>query len=440
MFSPFPRRALALLAACLAAACNQGGSSGSVRTSALRVDEVGSLLADPARERVYVADRTSNRLLAIDPRTGGTDGEVALGAAPSGLASDDLGKELYVAVPARSGIVTIDAATLTIVREVRLRAPPNAIVWERDGFVLAATPEGLLEIDVATGAANVAVADVRVDALLTADRSHSVFYAAQSAGAQIELFRYEPNRRADGTRSVLLPRTGPPAGPSLSFDELRLIVGARGDGSIAVLDAVDLRTIDVIAWKPGPVALVESPTATRLYVADGSAQAEGLDLARYEPLQTVLTPDAIRPRGLVVDEAARHLMVHLVDDSVRSIVLFDAQLDGAPIVTAGTDYALTIEGEPLEGFVLYAGASAGVSFLDPPGTPDPRFLDLDLSSAVLLAGGTLDGAGRFTATLPIDPDEVDGYVFLQAVLLGGPGGGLRAVSNPRVVHVVRPTP
>ena len=432
------RRALVVLAVGLMTACNGGGSSssGGASNTLATVGELGGMAADPARERVYVADRAANRLLAIDSNTGFVAGTIAFDGAPAGVATDELGTRVYVAVPDENAIVTIDATTLKVVGQVTNPFRPQALQFARDGFVFATTQNGLAEIDVATGAANFVLPGVESSALLASDPDREHLWAVQGAGAGISVFMWRPLLPPSTAVEVLLPRAGTPSGLALAYDEARLLVAIRGDDVVEVLDAETLAAIDSLPFDPGPTAIAANPGATRLYVANGGSLAEGIELEAYGSFDLVLTEGPIQPFGMIVDSSAQHLLVHLEDGAIQSVPLFDGTLDGATVVRAGTSLNLAIGGEAFEGYVLYAGIEPGISELEVPSTPDSRFLDLELASAFVLSIGDLDATGLHELSFPVDADTPAGRVFLQAVHLGAPGGGLRAVGNPLVVRLM----
>ena len=422
----------------LASSCGHSGASRRDDARiATKLEQAGGMRADPVRERVYVADRTAQRLLVVDPATGGVIQSAALPGVPAGIATDEAGDRLFVALTDRLSVVTLDAVTLAVTRETKLLSQPRNLEWIRVDTVLAATTAGLVEVDVATGSTRSVGPAVAATALLAADVERSLVFAAQPDANGIAIYRFDLSSPIGGNASVVLPQPGPPTGLTLSFDRHRLMVGARQDASLLILNAQTLALIDrVPSASTGPLAMACNRVSTRLYVAPGGPVADGIELERFATFQTLVAPDAIRAMGMVVDPFSAHLLVHLDDDTLRSVPLFNARLQGPLVAVPGADFSVEIRGEPDEGFVLYAGVQPGVTYLDPPGSPAPRFLDLDLAVAMPLASGVLDGLGHRDIVFTVDPAATDGTVLLQSVLLGTPGSGLRAVSNPFAVKVV----
>jgi sugar lactone lactonase YvrE len=115
---------------------------------------LGELIAAP--RGVFVADRMGDRVLAVAQGEGGEPsitGEVAV-REPYGLALSPDGATLLVTSVADHELVQLDAATLTPIRRVELRAEPRGVAISPDGtraIVGFLSSGALAEIELASG-------------------------------------------------------------------------------------------------------------------------------------------------------------------------------------------------------------------------------------------------------------------------------------------------
>ena len=65
---------------------------------------------------------------------------------------------------------------------------------------------------------------------------------------------------------------------------------------------------------------------------------------------------------------------------MQSYYLFDVQLNGPGAVRQASGYTVTIQGPPNAVYYFLASGDPGYVYLDPPNSPDPRFLDLALGA------------------------------------------------------------
>jgi YVTN family beta-propeller protein len=86
--------------------------------------------------------------------------DVAVGAAPFGIALGPDGKTAYVANTGGNSVTVIDAATLTVTRTIALGTSPAGLGIAPDGHVVyvAVGTGGVLPVDPATGAVGALIA------------------------------------------------------------------------------------------------------------------------------------------------------------------------------------------------------------------------------------------------------------------------------------------
>lgn len=335
---PLPRTT-ALLAAIAVAACGPPPGDRLLLTSTY-TDEVITL--DPADGRVVDRTAVDPRPAERDEPSGvavAPDGErwvaVAQGTEPTahlfhrdgsserpavslGLRAagrpgmDPEGRRVLVpeywlgdATPGGAALLTLDDAAVTVLPP--LCVAPHQAAWSPDGRWVAvpcALDDQLLLLDGATlavrhrvalspAAANPTDAADPTDAVAAADgragtgaagvplvRPMNVAWAPDSGRLWVTLLRQGAVAAIDttGTEIARAPAPRGPAGIAVTPDGSRLIVPARDDFLVAVLDATTLETLDrlVVADDPNPHGVVISPDGSTVYVTrEGTARSPG---------------------------------------------------------------------------------------------------------------------------------------------------------------------
>ena len=425
----------------IAAGCSNGGSSKSV--SETRVSRTGAIVADPARNRIYVADVDHRRLVAFDSSSAALAGEAPFDAEPEGVASDARGERVYVTLPTLHRIVVLDATTFAEVQAFDSVNALHAIAWRDNHRVVVVTDVGLALVDVDAATEQTIIPDTPGNGLIVHDSKQRRVWTAFSLDGQLGVATIDPDLPGDEPFGELLfPSVDPPVSLALTFDETSLLVGSDVDATLYVVDAATLAVSSTVPLPPVLVALGSNVESTRLFSSPGDPSANELAADSYTGVEQYVASNAILPRGVVVDTISSNLMVHLADSTMEALPLFDDTLVGLPNLVTGTSYTLTLTGPPGAHYFLVGSARPGFIHYGPSSAQPTLFADLDPTTLLVLAQGQLDGAGQATFTgtvLPASFPEGTRY-YLQAVVVDPATMTLRAPTNPMRVTIFDPSP
>ncbi len=107
--------------------------------------DLRKIVADPVRDRVYVADATENKILVISTKSRTITKSISVGTEPNGLAVDDEGAFLYVANAGDTTISVVDLDSLKVSTNIALPAAPWELVAGRQGRLYVALEQSWIE-------------------------------------------------------------------------------------------------------------------------------------------------------------------------------------------------------------------------------------------------------------------------------------------------------
>jgi sugar lactone lactonase YvrE len=427
---------LVLSTALAPASCNR--SSSSQTRGIAGVTTVCGVAADPSRDRVYVGDTTTGRVVALDVASGLQVSEVSLGDTIGGMALDGCYSRLYVSVTGGLRIDVVDPDSFLRASTLNLGVPVYALAPGASGHLLAVTSSALVDLDPATMKRTPLLPNVDVQSFLCSDRFASRAWLAESRDGEVVVSTFDlTDLAAPATTSQpgLVP--GSCVGIALAADGSKLYVGTDGADGVVVLDAVSLTKLGTIPLGPGLHGIAANTTATRLYFTYGDLLVESVNLDLYAAGRETTLTSAMRERGLAVAPNNASLVVSGDDTVVTQYPLFDLTIDVASAVRQGVDYTLTIEGDPNAPWFLFWSQSPGYAYLDAPTSDDPRFFDLDGSTFGTIATGTLDstGHGQLSDTIPSGLVGPIDFV-IQLAELRHPGKSGVVISNPVAIRIL----
>jgi len=421
--------------------CSNGGSSSNTANTNALVSQAGTIVADPARNRVYVADAGNRRLLAFNSETGALEVNIALASSPDGVASDARGSQLFITLPTLHQIVTFDASSFVQTGQYGSANALHAIAWRDARRVIVASDAGLLLVDLALGTETTIIPGTAGNALIVQDHQNRRVWTAFSLNDELGVATIDPDLGGDvPLGNILGPAVDPPVSLTLSHDQASLFVGLRNTAELDVIDAATITLTSTVPLPPALVAVGPNVESTRLYCSPGDDSAKDVPADTFTGGADYLASGAILPLGAAVDTNSANLMVHLSNSTMETLPLFDDTLVGVPVLTIGTFYTLTLTGPFGEHFFLVGAARPGFIHYGPPTAQPQMFVDLDLATLIVLAQGKLDGGGNatFTGTLiPATIPEGTQY-FLQAVVVDPATKQLGGPTNPMRVTIFDP--
>jgi DNA-binding beta-propeller fold protein YncE len=430
---------IALLAAA-AAGCSNGGSSSSSVTNT-SVSQAGTIVADPARNRIYVADAGNQRLLAFNSVSGALELNVPLASSPDGVASDARGAQVFVTLPSLHQIVTFDGSTFVQTGQFSSANALHAIAWRDARRVVVASDVALLLVDLALGTETAIIPNTPGNALIVQDHDHRRVWTAFSLNGELGVATIDPDLGGDVPAGNLLgPSVDAPVNLTLSYDQSQLFVGLTNTAKLDVIDAATISLTSTIAMPPALVALGPNVESTRLYHSPGDDSATDVPADTFTVGSSYLATAAILDRGVAVDTLGSNLLVHLANSTMEALPLFDDTLFGEPVLVTGTSYTLTLTGTPGEHFFLVGAARPGFIHYGPATAQPQMFVDLDLATVLVLAQGKLDGGGKATFTGTLDSGTIPegSQYFLQAVVVDPTTRRLGGPTNPMRVTIFDP--
>lgn len=435
-----PRLSFAFLA--VAAGCSNGGGSSKSVTDA-RVSRAGAIVADPARNRIYVADIDQRRLLAFDSTSGALTAAAPLDSEPEGVASDARGDRVYVTLPTLHRIVVFDGSTFASAGSFDSVNALHAIAWRDKNRVVVVSDVGLELIDLDAATESTIIPGTPGNGLIVQDEKQHRVWTAFTLNDQLGVATIDPDLTGDvPVGNMIGPSVDPPISFALSYDQSSLYVGSDVDATLDVVDATTLLLTSTVPLPPVLVALGSNVESTRIYASPGDPTATEFACDTFVGGDEYAARAAILSGGAVVDTNSSNLLVHLADSTMQALPLFDDTLDGLPVLITGTSYTLTLHGPPGDHYFLVGAARSGFIHYGPPSAQPPLFADLDPVTLLVLAQGELDGGGEATFTGTVAPASVPQGTryFLQAVLVDPATRTLRAPTNPMRITIFDATP
>lgn len=211
------------------------------------------IAVNPKTGAVYVADWYARRVFALrpDPQAGAVlDGEIAVGASPSGIAVTPDGATILVANREDDSVSVIDAATRTEVRRIPVGRHPFGITLDASGaraYTANVTGNDVSVIDVAAGR--------EIGRVKTGERPYVV---ALSGGRGFVTDQYSGTVTVFDTDSLGKTATiavgDHPEGIAASRDGRTLYVANWGSNTLSVIDAATLVLTKDIPVADGPRA------------------------------------------------------------------------------------------------------------------------------------------------------------------------------------------
>ena len=232
----------------------------------------------------YIPSSNANVVTVIDLATNAVVGTVAVGRAPSGVATNPVGTSVYVLNALDNSVSVIDAATRTVVATV----PVGNLGGNGDG--IAISPDG-----------------TRVYVVNTEDNTISIIDATSKAVIQ-------PAIRV-GQR---------PLGIAIDSSGVRAYVGNHDSASMSILDLPTGISVTEIALGAAPRGIAIDPNGIRVYVATSDGIMP-IDVANMSALATIPFKGA---RGVAVSPDGRN--VYATSDEGHSLLTIDTA-SGAPV-------------------------------------------------------------------------------------------------------------
>jgi hypothetical protein len=206
------------------------------------------------------------------------------------------------------------------------------------------------------------------------------------------------------------------------------------DAGLFLLNASDLQEQRRVDLGADVRAAALSETTTRLFVARGSV-VEWMETRKFKFGGDTMAGGDVTSESLMVDPSSTTALVHTSLDRVETYEVVGPEVHSLPVIRLGEMFDLQIRGNPGDNFQLFFNLDPAVTFLDPPGTPERRFLDLDATNLFLLLAGTFDATGEVNRQFhPQASEPFAGIECVVQLITEGPGGALREVSNPQ--HLV----
>jgi hypothetical protein len=417
-------RIAVLLLSTSAAACSNGGSSSSQAANP-QVLVAGAMVDDPARNRVYVVDNGSDRLIAFDSATSALLDTASFGSPIEGVARDDDGDRVFVTLPERKRVEVMDAATLTLQKEFALNSAMHGILWRDAGRLVVATDVGMLLIDVDNLTGRTIIDDAGPDARIVQDALHKRVWCAFTRGSDLVVASVSPDIIGDTPKEVAIATSQDvPIGLALSVDETQLFVGSAFSSALFVVDATTLALTQTVPVLPKFTSMTVNRVATRLYATHGDSIAQEVPLDTFAGGGTIDAGAEIEANGAVVDATGASLVCHLADASITAVPAFEDRLVGKPIIVTGTTYTLKLIGSPSQPFTLVLAKQPGFFPYGPPADVPRKFLDIDPATFQPLLTSTLDASGEFTfSTVISTASGLAGVSFLLQAIVVDPNTG-----------------
>jgi len=235
-----------------------------------------------------ISNRESNNVTIFDKVSAEVVDVIPTGAAPAGIALDQLRRRAYVAISGESKVIAIGLLEYAIIDRTTLRS--NDVPVE-----LALTPDGetLLTANVASN--TVSLIDTssltEVERIKVGDEPRSVLvgptgtraFVLNSASSSISVIDLR-NRRLAGTIST---EAGPLRAQFNAAGDV-LYVTHRLSSRISVVDPVNLRVTGKVYVGPGATALTVDPRSDLVYLArSGTGMLEVFDPIAFLPVDSI---------------------------------------------------------------------------------------------------------------------------------------------------------
>ena len=351
---------------------------------------------NPATNRIYVANYLSNNVSVIDGATNTVVKTIAVGSDPNGVAVNPATNRIYVANYNNNNVSVIDGATNTVVNTIPVGAYPYFAEANPTTNQIFVTNEGANSVSVIDGATDTVIATIPVGASphgLAVNPLYNRIWVANSSGDTISVI--------DGDTNTVIG-TAVAGDKPYDIDVIpatnRYYVTNENGSTVSIMDGNTNAQITTVAAGTEPDGIAANPSSFKVYAANyGSNTVSVLRVAPgvWMVNSTGDEPDADPADGLCQTSGGQCTLRAAIQQSNTNGaggIIFTG-MAGIPSIKPATELP------PLSAPVAIDGTTAG-----------GRLVELDGSLAGSSSGLTLTGGGSTVKGLVINRFSEHGIV------------------------------
>jgi YVTN family beta-propeller protein len=327
---------------------------------------------NPATERIYVANQSSNNVTVIDATTNQVIAIIQVGKAPSALAINSQTNKIYVADRDSADVAVIDGTSnlATFIPVPSTSAPDSIAVEPSTGNVYVGTSAG--GILAVINAANQQVTSPDPSSLfgpiaITTSPLSGRVYVADSRDSDLETY--------EGITTFLLSSFGIGKPQALAINPPALYV-ADGAGNLYVVDERGTNSPLPLSAGLNPHAIAANPADNTIYIADQSpAAGQPATVTQFNANNNavlgtyIVGPSAVpartpAPNKIAIDAAAN--LVYVANEGSNTVSILDGGVGNvlATVQTGTTPTAVLVDPARCAAYVSNFG-SGTVSVIQP---------------------------------------------------------------------------
>ncbi len=355
---------------------------------------------NPATNRIYVANYLGNSVSVIDGATNAVVKTIPVGSDPNGVAVNPATNRIYVANYNDNNVSVIDGATNTVVNTITVGAYPYFAEANPITNQIYVTNEGANSVSVIDGATDTVVAAIPVGASphgLAVNPTTNRIWVANSSSDTISII--------DGAANTVID-TAVAGDKPYDIDVIpatnRYYVTNENGNTVSVMDGAANAQIVAVAAGTEPDGIAANPATFKVYAANYGSDT--VSVFRVAPgvwavNSTGDEPDADPVDGLCLTSGALCTLRAAIEQSNASGAggIIFAGMAGVPTIQPATELP------PLSAPIAIDGATAG-----------GRLVELDGSLAGSSSGLTLAGGGSTVKGLVINNFGQHGIVVLSS--------------------------
>lgn len=316
-----------------------------------------AVAVNPMTNVVYVANRGSNSVMAINGITSAVTATVAVGSNPYAVAVNPVTNMVYTANRSAASVSVINGSTNAVTATVTVGNSPSAVVVNELTNQVYVANSNSGSVSVIDGVSNTAKSiTVGTSPLaLAVNSATNRIYVANAGSNTISVID-----GVSGSVVATVPVGSLPSWLAVNVVTNQIYVANRGDGTSTVIDGVSNGTTSV-AVGASPWAVAVNPVTNQVYVTnDGGTTVSVIDGASRSVVGSVTVGTA--PAAIAINSTTNQ--IYVTNSKGSSVSVINGVTNAASTVAVGSG-PLAIAVNPVTNMAYVANLTgASVSIID----------------------------------------------------------------------------
>ena len=245
-----------------------------------------------------------------------TDGTIAVGSRPSGIAVNPITDQLYVANTASNSVSVIDGSSQVVVSDIPVAAGPNGIAVNERLNTVYVTHPGANNVTVINGERNRVEENIPVmgqPIRVAVDPQTDRVYVTNFASNSVSVINGSTNQLEASVQVGSRPM-----GIAVHPDTNRVYVANAGDGTLSVLDGAN-DTVESMFQLDNPTEVAVNPVTHNIYVTSASNTLTVLDGSTGQIVTSLAISNG--PQGVAVNPTTHK--VYVVQTGANTVTVIE---------------------------------------------------------------------------------------------------------------------